>query len=65
MSLTEPVCNCRGHDYRMTHNGGVIVDADVAGFPEFEERLLKGFLGFQDLDDGVAFRDVRIRPPQP
>ena len=56
--------NCHGHHYRIAHNGIVIVDAAVDKFPKLEERLLKGFLGFQNHGGGVAFRNVRIGPPQ-
>lgn len=57
--------NTSGTDYRITHNGVVIVDARLADFPKLEERLTKGFLGFQNHGGGVWIRNVRIGPPMP
>ncbi|MEQ8787653.1 MAG: DUF1080 domain-containing protein [Pirellulaceae bacterium] len=55
----------RGQSYRVTHNGVVIVDADVESFPLLEERLLKGYLGFQNHGGGVWLRAIRLGPPLP
>ncbi len=57
--------NCRGADYRVTHNGTVIVDAKAAEFPELNRRLKTGFLGLQNHREEVYFRKLRIGPPQP
>jgi len=57
--------NCQGHDYRVTHNGVVIVEAGIEKFPTLEERNLKGYLGFQNHGGGVWLRNVRLGPPQP
>ena len=57
--------DCRGTRYRVTHNGVVIVDADVDAFPQLAERLTKGYLGLQNHSEEVWFRNLRIGPPQP
>jgi hypothetical protein len=51
----------KGHSYRVTHNGVVIVEADLETFPQLEERLLKGYLGFQNHGGGVWLRNIRLR----
>lgn len=57
--------NCRGADYRVTHNGIVVVDAKAAEFPELNHRLQTGFLGLQNHSEEVFFRSLRIGPAQP
>ncbi|MFH1267268.1 MAG: family 16 glycoside hydrolase, partial [Planctomycetota bacterium] len=57
--------NCRGTDYRVTHNGIVVVDAKAAEFPELSGRRLTGFLGLQNHSEEVCYRNFRIGPPQP
>ncbi len=54
--------NAQGHAYRVTHNGEVIVDANVESFPELEKRLTEGFLGLQHHGGGVWFRNIRVGP---
>ncbi len=54
--------NCAGNHYRVTHNGVLIVDAAEKDFPELKNRLHKGFLGLQNHDTQVWFRDLRIGP---
>ena len=54
--------NCRAHQYRITHNGLVIIEANPESHPKLEERLLKGSLGLQNHGGGVAFRRIRIGP---
>lgn len=56
--------NCRGTSYRVTHNGVVIVDASGSAFPELEKRFVSGYLGLQNHDEEVWFRNLRIGPPQ-
>lgn len=56
--------NCRGAAYRITHNGVVIVDATEAEFPELGKRFNKGYLGLQNHDEEVWFRNLRIGPSQ-
>jgi len=57
--------NCRGTDYRVTHNGVVVVDAKVAEFPELNRRRTTGFLGLQNHSQEVFFRNLRLGPVQP
>jgi len=57
--------NTNDADYRITHNGVVIVDAKLEEFPLLAERLKKGYLGLQYHGGGVWFRNLRIGPPQP
>jgi hypothetical protein len=54
--------NCRGHHYRVTHNGTVVIDADDGEFPELGERLLEGHLGLQNHSELVWFRNIRVGP---
>jgi hypothetical protein len=56
--------NCRGTSYRVIHNGVVIVDANEKQFPELKERFTQGYLGLQNHNEEVAFRNLRIGPPQ-
>lgn len=56
--------NCVGSDYRVTHNGVVVVDARSDEFPELKERLVEGFLGLQNHSEEVYFRNIRLGPPQ-
>ena len=56
--------NCRGTSYRVIHNGVVIVDANEKQFPELKERFTQGYLGLQNHSEEVAFRNLRIGPPQ-
>lgn len=57
--------NCRGRDYRVTHNGLVVVDAKASDFPELNRRLPAGYLGLQNHSEEVYFRNLRIGPPRP
>jgi hypothetical protein len=56
--------NCRGTNYRVVHNGVVIVDATAGHVPELARRFTKGYLGLQNHNEPVAFRNLRIGPPQ-
>lgn len=57
--------NCQGTHYRVVHNGVVIVDADASDYPEIAQRFQHGYLGLQNHDEEVWFRNLRIGPPQP
>ncbi|HEV3137518.1 MAG TPA: DUF1080 domain-containing protein [Pirellulales bacterium] len=57
--------NCQGTAYRVVHNGMAIVDATEDQYPELKQRLTKGYLGLQNHDEAVWFRNLRIGPPQP
>jgi hypothetical protein len=54
--------NCQGPDYRITHNGVMILNATAAEFPELNNRLLQGYLGLQNHSEEVWFRNIRIGP---
>jgi hypothetical protein len=54
--------NCQGANYRITHNGEVVVDATAEQFPELARRQAKGFLGLQNHSEEVWFRNLRIGP---
>jgi len=54
--------NAKGHDYRVIHNGTLIVDAPAEKFRKLEERLLEGHLGLQNHSEEVWFRHLRIGP---
>lgn len=56
--------NCRGPDYRVRHNGIVVIDAQAAQFPELNRRLRIGYLGLQNHSEEVHFRHLRIGPAQ-
>lgn len=54
--------NCRGTKYHVIHNGVQIVAADETTFPELKRRLTKGYLGLQNHNEEVWFRNLRIGP---
>ena len=54
--------NCAGPDYRVTQNGVVVVDAKAAEFPELGKRSQSGFIGLQNHNEEVYFRNIRIGP---
>ncbi|WP_202921775.1 3-keto-disaccharide hydrolase [Anatilimnocola aggregata] len=53
--------DCQGTRYRITHNGIVILNADVEEYPGLKERLTSGFLGLQNHSEAVWYRNVRIK----
>jgi hypothetical protein len=55
--------NCLGTSYRIVHNGVVIVDARAREFPELGRRFREGFLGLQNHNEEVWFKNIRIGPP--
>ena len=57
--------NCQGSQYRITHNGVVIVQADAETFPELKVRNASGFFGLQNHSTEVYFRNLRVGPPLP
>lgn len=58
---------CKGSHWRVTLNGTVIVDADLAKVPGKEDlaRQGKGQLGFKGHGCRVEFRNLRIKPLVP
>ena len=57
--------NARGQRISVTHNGFVVVDLDEERFPLIKLRQTKGFLGLQNHNTLVTFRNLRIGPPLP
>jgi len=56
--------NCRGTNYRVTHNGVDVIAADENAAAEIKQRLVKGFLGLQNHSEEVWFRNLRIGPAE-
>ena len=56
--------NCRGPNYRVTHNGTIVVDARPSDFPELTRRRTSGYLGFQNHSEEVSYRNLRIGPAE-
>jgi 3-keto-disaccharide hydrolase len=52
--------DCRGTRYRVVHNGRVVVDAGAKQYAELGERLVRGYLGLQNHNEEVWFRNIRI-----
>ncbi len=52
--------DCRGTHYRVVHNGRVVVDAGAKQYAELGERLVRGYLGLQNHNEEVWFRNIRI-----
>jgi hypothetical protein len=55
--------NCLGTWYRVVHNGVVIVDATAREIPELGRRFRQGYLGLQNHNEEVWFKNLRIGPP--
>lgn len=53
---------CEGPRLRATLNGTLVQDANLDDHPELKHRLRRGFIGLQDHNDFVKFRNVRIKP---
>lgn len=56
--------DCQGDRYKVIHNGVVVVDTDSTKTPALAERLREGFLGLQNHNREVRFRNLRIGPSQ-
>jgi hypothetical protein len=56
--------NVQGDHYRITHNGVIVVNAGADDYPELTERLKEGYLGLQNHNTKVAFRNLRLGPPR-
>jgi hypothetical protein len=54
--------DCRGLRYRIVHNGIVVVEADGDSHPELKNRQERGYLGLQNYNLPVHFRNLRIGP---
>jgi hypothetical protein len=54
--------NCRGQHITISQNGAVVVDLDDQSHPLIKLRSTRGFLGLQNHNTVVKFRNVRIGP---
>jgi hypothetical protein len=52
--------NCRGMNYRVTHNGVDVISSDENAAAELKQRLVKGYLGLQNHSEEVWYRNLRI-----
>lgn len=52
--------DCHDHEYSIVLNGQVIVQADRSLGEKLTERQLAGFLGLQNHNETVRFRNIRI-----
>lgn len=50
----------QGQQYRIYHNGILIVNANDESFPLIKERLTSGYLGLQNHSEEVWFRNIRL-----
>jgi hypothetical protein len=53
--------DCRGQRVTISHNGAVIVEVNEETHPLIKLRQTKGFLGLQNHNTEVKFRNVRIQ----
>lgn len=59
---------CSGTKYEIQHNGQSVIKSDEVAAPELAKRLTKGFLGLQNHNEEVRFRNLRLKkldPPAP
>lgn len=56
---------CEGMKYEVYHNGEQVIKSDEAAAPELAKRLTKGYLGLQNHNEEVRFRNVRIKSLSP
>lgn len=52
---------CEGTKYEVHHNGQQVVKSDETAAPELAKRLTKGYLGLQNHNEEVRFRNVVIK----
>jgi hypothetical protein len=52
---------CQGKKYEIHHNGQQVISADEAAAPELAQRLTRGYLGLQNHNEEVRFRNLRIK----
>jgi hypothetical protein len=53
---------CEGTKYQVIHNGTKIIDTDPTATPELGKRRVSGFLGIQNHNKEVWYRNIRIQP---
>lgn len=56
---------CEGTKYEVHHNGQQVINSDETAAPELAKRLTKGYLGLQNHNEEVRFRNVRIKTLSP
>jgi len=52
---------CEGTKYEVHHNGQQVIKSDETAAPELARRLTKGFLGLQNHNEEVRFRNIHIK----
>jgi hypothetical protein len=52
---------CQGTSYEVHHNGEMVIKADEESAPELARRLTRGYLGLQNHNEEVRFRNLRIK----
>jgi hypothetical protein len=52
----------QGDHFKVTLNGVVVQDVNLSEHEELRYRLREGYIGLQDHDNYVAWRNVRIKP---
>ena len=52
---------CVGKKYHVEHNGTVVIDADDSSSPELGKRRVNGFIGLQNHNKEVRYRNLRIQ----
>jgi hypothetical protein len=55
------VVRCRGTNYEVQHNGQQVIKANTEQFPDLAKRNTSGYLGLQNHNEEVRFRNVRVR----
>jgi hypothetical protein len=53
---------CEGTKYEIHHNGQQVIKSDETAAPELAKRLTKGYLGLQNHNEEVRFRNIRLKP---
>jgi hypothetical protein len=53
---------CEGIKYEIHHNGQQVIKSDETAAPELAKRLTKGYLGLQNHNEEVRFRNIRLKP---
>jgi hypothetical protein len=54
--------DAQGQQYRIWHNGQLVIDADAEKYPELAKRRIEGYIGLQNHSEEVLFRRLRVTP---
>lgn len=57
--------DAQGQQYRVWHNGQLVIDADADMYPELAERRIEGYIGLQNHSEEVLFRRLRVTTSYP